>query len=666
MAINLNPNIAATFNKVNNDPKVKAGFVNLGNDNINTNTQLSKGLEKVIALIARFIINAQSSVIGFLYGKFQRQDSSNPITRALDRGILNVLNEIAGVDFCNLINYALSKTPGGEPFDPNNPPPTDSQLERSKWVLQKTAYDIQTYIDRYYRSYSDTLNPPSKQALYDLIQQVSQGIQNITGPSGLLNNGELRTSFPELSTASNFLQDTLGFFNQYTDLRQIPNEDLRKLIDKIDKIRFYCVAIQGLNSPSAVVNFADNLTGGRLQEEIAKINKIITPTKLIPLLKNILKVANNINSIALKVLQYISTGRVIIKILVLLIRVFDVIKAFFISNPAPALFVPVGPILKFSNTLEQRIEESGKKKSVKRLRQIDAVLGLVASFVSILIAGMFDIIQKLNVILLNLESCNNIDPELKQEIQNTIDNLSNSINQLQDFLDRYNQAESDRERSFGEYTIEIVTEQIVDEGINIRRRFGVARNNNNVIVVQSTPTFASLDLIIINEVKVLLVSGGFVNIGLSTLDAEETVAVTDAVRYLDTNDLSDVEITQQDVDVLNDANDGLGLQSFLNNLPGGKALRKRIRKQLIKQNQDLVKNLKSTDPNSTYSQSIIKQKEEETAKLKIEGLLEEKKKLKALLLVSNPLGYATILIRISDIDKEVNSLRKQFNIKPNP
>ena len=606
MAINLNPNIISTFNKVNNDPKVKAGFVNLGNDNINTNTQLSKGLEKVIALIARFIINAQSSVIGFLYGKYQKQDSLNPITRALDKGILNILNEIAGVDFCNLINYALSKTPGGKSFDPENPPPTDSQLERSKWVLQKTAYDIQTYIDRYYKSYSDTLNPPSKQALYDLIQQVSQGIQNITGPSGLLNNGELRTSFPELGTASNFLQDTLGFFNQYTDLRQIPNEDLRKLIDKIDKIRFYCVAIQGLNSPSAVVNFADNLTGGRLQEEIAKINKIITPNKLIPLLKNILKTANNINSIALKVLQYIATGRVIIKILVLLIRVFDVIKAFFTNNPVPAMYAPVGAILKFSNTLEQRIEESGKKKSVKRLRQIDAVLGLVASFVSILIAGMFDIIQKLNVILLNLESCNNIDDEIKQEIRDTINNLSTSVNQLQDFLDRYNEAESTRERSFGEYTIEIVNEEIVDEGINIRRRFGVARNNSNIIVVQSTPTFASLDLIIINEVKVLLVSGGFVNIGLSTLDAEETVAVADAVRYLDDNDinLSDIQITQQDINALNDENDGLGLQSFLNNLPGGKKLRKKVRQVFATYSQNSAQNLKNTDPNSKFKSNI--------------------------------------------------------------
>jgi hypothetical protein len=606
MAINLNPNIAATVNKVNNDPKVKAGYVNLGNDSINTNTQLSKGLEKVIALIARFIINAQSSVIGFLYGKYQKQDSSNPITRALDKGILNILNEIAGVDFCNLINYALSLTPQGKSFDPNVRPPSDEPIERAKWSLQKTAYDIQTYIDRYYKSYSDTLNPPSKEALFDLISQISQGIQNITGPSGLLNNGELRTSFPELGTASNFLQDTLGFFNQYTDLRQIPNQDLRKIIDKIDKVRFYCVAIQGLNSASAAVNFADNLTGGRLQEEIAKINKIITPNKLIPLLKNILKTANNINSIALNVLKYIATGRVIIKISVLLIRVFDVIKAFFIAMPIPSLYTTAGVQTTFSDIVQQRIEESGKKKLVKRLRQIDAVLGLVASFVSILIAGMFDIIQKLNVILLNLESCNNIDPELKQEIQDTINNLSSSVNQLQDFLDRYNQAESTRERTFGEYTIEIVNEEIVDEGINIRRRFGIARNNSNVIVVQSTPTFASLDLIIINEVKVLLVSGGFVNIGLSTLDAEETVAVADAVRYLDTNDLnlSDIQITQQDIDVLNDENDGLGLQSFLNNLPGGKKLRKKVRQVFATYSQNSAQNLKNTDPNSKFKSNI--------------------------------------------------------------
>jgi hypothetical protein len=84
---------------------------------------------------------------------------------------------------------------------------------------------------------------------------------------------------------------------------------------------------------------------------------------------------------------------------------------------------------------------------------------------------------------------------------------------------------------------------------------------------------------------------------------------------------------------------------------------------MIKRNELLVKELKESDPNGTYSKSIIKEKEKENAKLKIEGLLKEKKRLRALLLIPNPLGYALIFSRIREIDKQILSLRKEFNIK---
>ena len=385
----INPNIAAAANKINNDPKVKAGFVNLGDPSINTNTELPAGLEKVIAIIAKFVINAQASTIGLLYGKFEKQNSSNPITKALDRGILNLLNDVASIDFCNLINYLIGLAPQGSKFDPQNPPTTSGPLERSKWTLQKIAFDVQTYIDQYYTSYADDINSQSKQALYDLIQQIQQGFQNPLAETGLLNDPALRKAFPDITNASAFLQDTLGFFNQYTDFRQIPNTEIRKIINLIDKIRFYCIAIQGLNSPAAALNFVDSTSGGAIQEQIDRINKIITPRKLIPLLKNIIRTANNINSIATKILQYINVARVVIKILILLIKAFNIIILFFNTNPIPSFFGTKGIDQATTGLLQDGIKEIGKKRSIKRLRQLDVVLGLVAGFVSILIAGMY-------------------------------------------------------------------------------------------------------------------------------------------------------------------------------------------------------------------------------------------------------------------------------------
>ena len=664
--INVNAISAFTNSSAEQKAKYEKGFVNFGDPNLNVNTTTAKGLEKVVAIIYKFIIKAQASVLGIIYGKFKRQNSINPIIKAIDRGITNILKDIAEVDLCNLLNYALNQIPGGKPFDPKDPPPRDNPFAFSKWKLQKSAYEVQKKIDDFYTSYGDAKNPDSKLGLYNLTKDITEIFNVINNPNFPISNPELNKAFPSLSNASNFLTNALSLFNRYTDLRQIPNEELQKIIRTVDQIRVYAIAIQGLNTPASFINLADSILGGDIQKQIEKINKIIAPTKLIPLLKQILKAANNLNSVGTKLLSYITTAQGIIKIAIILIRVYDFIIAFFTVLAIPNQFTTAGLTTKFSDTVTEVFRNRGNKKLVERLSQINILLGAIAGLCQTLIIGIYDIIQKLNLILLNLENCTNISPDLKEEIQITINNLSNTVNNLQEFLDKYNNAQDRINRTFGEYVIEIVNEEIVDEGIDIRRRYGIARNTNGYIVAQSTPTFASLDLIIINEVKLILSSKGLVKIGLNSLSPEDSLIISESLKYLDDQDISidSVELNQFDIANLGETENELGLQQFVNNLPGGKALRKRMRKILIKQNQDLVNNLKSTDPNSKYSQNIIKQKEEETAKLKIEGLLEERKKLKALLLIPNPIGYAVILSRISDIDKEVNSLRKQFNIKP--
>jgi predicted PurR-regulated permease PerM len=607
----INLNAIASFNNASADQKAKwqKGFVNFGDPKLNTNTTTAKGLEKVIAVIYKFIIKAQGSVLGIIYGKFQKQNSSNPITKAIDRGISNILEDVVSVDLCNLLSYAINEIPGGKQFNPEEPPPSDSPFALSKWRLQKSAYDVQKKIDDYYTSYGDAKNPDSKFGLYNLTKDITEIFNLTNNPNFPISNPELNKAFPSLSIASNFLTNSLSLFNRYTDLRQIPNEELQKIIRTIDQIRVYTIAIQGLNTPASFVNLADSILGGDVQKQIEKINKIITPTKLIPLLKQILKVANNLNSLGTKLISYITTAQGIIKIAIILIRVFDFLIVFFKTLALPSQFTTAGIQTTFSDTVTEVFKERGKKKLVKRLAQINVLLGAIAGLAQTMIIGIYDIIQKLNLILLNLENCVNAPSDLKEEIQQTIDNLSSTVNRLQDFLDRYNNAQDSLNRTFGEYVIEIVTEEIVDDGISIRRRFGIARDTNGYIVAQSTPTFASLDLIIINEVKLILSSKGLVKTGLNSLSPEETITISESLKYLDEQDISidSVELNTSELNNLEENEQELGLQSFLNNLPGGKALRKRVRKILAKQNQNLTSNLNSVDPNSKYKSNIIKQ-----------------------------------------------------------
>lgn len=599
----LNPAIKAKLDKIDN-PKI----LNLGNDKLNINTTTAKGLEKVIGLISSFIISAQVKTTGILYGKFKVDDSSsNEIQKALDKGLVNVLQDVAGIDFCNIVNYAINKIPGTNSFDPKKRAGDfTNPLERSKFIIQKAAFDIQTYIDDYYRSYGDARNPESKLGLSRLINSISEVLNTDIG----FTNTDLLSAFPELSTFGNFLQNSLGVFNRYTDVRQIPNSELQKIISYIDKTRGICIAIQGLNTPGAAINLIDSFTGGAVQDEIARITKIINPARLIPLLKSILKTANNINSIGVKVLQYINSARTIIKIAVGLIKIFNVLKAFFTALAIPNQVTTVGVTTKFSDTYATVLKEQGEKRLIKRLNQINAVLNLTAIFVTSLIGGMANIIGKLNLILLNLENCNNLDPSLAEEVKVTVNNLIKTSNGLQKFLDTYNNNSKKLESSFGNYTIKIITEEVTDEGISLKRRYGIALDSNANKAVESTPTFASLDQIIINEVKVLLVSQGLVASDLKSMSAEDIQTITDSLNYLedgevDIQNLGISTITTSVDDPDNENVDlGLGLNAFVNNLPGGKAMRKRMRKILGEQAGQLKSDLNSVDPNQKLTNSV--------------------------------------------------------------
>lgn len=339
--------------------KIGDNIVNLGGDKLNINTTTAKGLEKVIGIIASFIIKSQDSTNKIIYGdprkKFKNKtNNKGDVNQALNNGLLYVVDTIASVDLCNIINYALQQIPGGKPFDPTKPPPTDSIVERSKWTLQKAAYDTQIFIDNYYNTYADSNNIQSRIGLSDLVTQVSISLQEITSAvSEESANPVLLKSYPELSVLNNFIDNVVGYFNKYTNIRSIPVDEVQKIISYIDKTRNVCIAIQGINSPASLINFADSTFNIGIQEQIKRVEKIINPARLIPLLKSILKTANNINSIGRKVLGYITTARAIIRIAVLLLKVFKIIIKFLKSLPIPLTFLTLGINLIISDALQE-------------------------------------------------------------------------------------------------------------------------------------------------------------------------------------------------------------------------------------------------------------------------------------------------------------------------
>ena len=655
-------------NKVGLD-KFNRGWVKFGNDKLNINTTSAIGLEKAIGVVARFMMKIQGNINQILYGKFTSgKEDANLIKRLLDKGIINLLEGLASVDFCNILNYSLNNLPDGKIFDPKNPPESTDVVARKKWELQKKAFDTQQFIDQYYREYVDTNNPQSRIGLLLLLQQINSTLSTVVSNANTgLNDPLIKENFPQISTASNFLQNAFGVFNRYTDLRQVPVQEIQKIVKLVDSVRQYSIIIQGLNNPKNAIGLIDSSLNGAIQKELSDISSLILqPEKAASILKSIIKTVNTINSIAQKVLGFISTLQVITKVCILLIKIFNVVSAFFIALPIPNMSTTIGITNKFSDILQNKVKEAGQKKLILRLEQIFAVLNLTAIVVTSLYGAIQNIIDKLKLIQLNLDSCPNKNVDLLNEINDSINDLTKTSVKLGNFLNQYNDQQTKSESQFGKYAIKIVTEQVVDEGINLRRRYGIARDTNGYIVVQSTPTFASLDLIIINEVKALLVSKGLVSSNLSSLSSEDQVTILEAARFLGEDEigLDNIELSGSDIQTIEEQDSELGINTFINNLPGGRALRKRIRDKMINNASKLGSDLKSTDPGGKFSSGLIQQQESQTNKLEIQNLEDSIDGWKKEVALAASQGVSGLVIlrdrtqKIKDAEKKIQQLRQ--------
>ena len=169
---------------------------------------------------------------------------------------------------------------------------------------------------------------------------------------------------------------------------------------------------------------------------------------------------------------------------------------------------------------------------------------------------------------------------------------------MNNFVNNHSAKKEVSNNKFGNYTISIITEQVVETSIKLVRRYGVALDYNGEIVTQSTPTFASDDKIIIQEVKLLLSSKGLISEIPSSLTSDQLTIIEDALNFLQDDDINQDFNTNIDnaTDSPNneDENKGLGLNAFVNKLSGGKKLRKNMRKSMAIASSQLNSNLAAT------------------------------------------------------------------------
>ena len=528
---------------------------------------------------------------------------------------MNTFDKLSEIDLCNVLNAALNKDPRSSKFDPENKPTSD--LGIAKWTLQKAAYDTQLKIDGYYSSYTDTSNQESKaKAVYSIINEIKDSFKEISDPTAVsaLRDPKLVLSFPQISTVTSTLEKYFGDFNKYTDYRQIPSEDLQRLINNIDRVREICILIQGLNTPASAISFVDSVfPNANIAEQIARLEKLIPIEQLYRFLTIVVKTLGKLQSICNMFSTFIAFGQKIISIMVLVVKALKIVVKFIKALPIPLVFVVSGVVTTIDDLL-QNVVIKFLDKILQVLNQINVLLSLCAAIVEQVSVGIYYIVSVINTMLENLKGCTNVDKQLISDMETQRDNLLSTANGFESFVDNYKNKNTESNNTLGKYTIQIVTEEVVDDAINLRRRYGIAQEVNGTIVAKSQPTFASDDRIIINEVKQQLASLGLIKSeNLSSFTLEELATIEESLKFLMDDNISLNEVENTDFDNGLDAgnneneNNGVGLNAFANKLQGGKKLRERMRKMMKQNSEKLKTSLSSSGTNLTFNTANLPQ-----------------------------------------------------------
>lgn len=593
-------------------------------------------IETIIVLLAKTTAFIQSNTYKILWGsltnpepraivknpdtgffesvKGTAKQSLNKITDFFQSGIFNILDTINGLDICGILNYVTNPT-NNRPKQRPPKPWTNDQI--ALFYVQDKAAEVQSLIDRYLalpttlvRSYAgiepkvetqqqavsgsgapqgkDNISGKDVQRfnVYNLLQEIKAAF-TVGDQNAIITaqDATLISQVPGLGGSLNFIDDFIGYINQYSDYRNISNDDLQKILVKINQVRSVCVTIQQLDFKNLAFTALEFL-GVDIRAQIQKLSRVLDPTKLLPTIKQISNQVNAFVKIAQKIYGIISQVQFIIKILIVLLKVLKFLVKFFLGNVLPAIFLTMGIVA----TLEKARDaaELAIAKAIKRLEQINSLMSALLALARYILSNAIELLVKLEVLIAKLEGCDAMkDSPVLDDLKASYQNLKAVKEQLEAYVANYEGKTSPDNAQFGVYSIRVVDEELTDLTIQNKRRRGIALDANGVLVAQSDLTFATNTSIIIQETKLKLVSQGLIAPQFSTLADPDLAIVFEAAQYLENDDVLSEDfnfdsLTNENIDPPDgsDESKGIGLNAFINNLSGGRRLRRRVRSAL--------------------------------------------------------------------------------------
>jgi hypothetical protein len=415
--------------------------------------------------------------------------------------INTVLSEINSIDFCNPLGYILTRAlpPGGI-------------LEGKLLKYGKDALD-------FVNNLGDKLNPlrlesetilsddtPEKIAAKDTayktriqsyqasIEEIRLSLEDIIPPDDLIAiipGGEgLAKTIQSINLALVATSDAID-----------PTTDI---INKITILKSFARKLTPFLSP---INIATLALGGQEAEINKKLAGIIQPERF---RESVGYLVNQVKAIDKAIVQIQATVKLIntiLKIINVLIKIYKFIIKILkfnptptaIGGPTPVVSVPIGVM----NTQSDRISKTNQITDdlQKIIIQITTFLsGTILLNMRRIRREILKLLTGLNILYKNLQECGytNNDDALLNIVLGSINSLKNNLITLEELFPTLGNRAT-LPSLYNGYTIDIIKEEVADEGITLLRRRVVVADQRGIIQYEGTPTYAPDDQVLLKE-----------------------------------------------------------------------------------------------------------------------------------------------------------------------
>jgi hypothetical protein len=444
--------------------------------------------------------------------------------------INTVLREINSIDFCNPLGYILTKAmpPGGV-------------LEGK---LLKFGTDITKFVNDIENKLTPGKLPGETEEEYrarllsyqSSLEEIRLALEDIVPPDDLVDiipgGGGIVKTIQQINLALVTTSDTIGAAADPTQL----------IITKVTLLRSFARKLTPFMSP---INIANNIISRNADELNKKLAGIIQPQRFKESVGFLVRQVQTVDRAIVQIQRIVKLINSILRIINVLIKVYKFIKKVLKRLATPIAVGGGGsPVISQTNASTNTQADTLSTATVF-INDLEKLIDTISSFLSGVVLLEIGRIRKeilriltgLNILYKNLRDCSYTsgDAGLLDAVQGSIDSLNNSLATLDELFPTAQYGNAVLPSVYNGYAIDIIREEVVDEGISLLRRRVVVADQRGIIQYEGKGTYATDDQVLIKEGQFYIDKQGQTGTSDQGNDSPTDQDVTDIVTQIGYN-----------------------------------------------------------------------------------------------------------------------------------